>query len=206
MKKSESGYLKDKMIDLVTKTAVKSSVRDHQVWLDSVNSILQVKPRPKIVTVESLPVLRLDQQRSSYDTTNYLLPPNKTPFIYTLVLDLDETLVHYDYVLKQFRVRPFCREFLRRMSLCYELVVFTAAHEEYANFILDQLDPDKTMLSHRLYRQHITYVGNVCIKDLHKLGRPMNRTVIVDNLAENFSRQPRNGIEIGTWKFNPQDR
>jgi len=35
--------------------------------------------------------------RKSYDTQNYFLPPNKTGLVYTLVLDLDETLVHYDY-------------------------------------------------------------------------------------------------------------
>ena len=45
----------------------------------------------------------------------------------------------------------------------------------------------------------------MCIKDLQKIGRPLSRTIIVDNLAENFSRQPRNGIEIGTWKYNPYD-
>lgn len=45
----------------------------------------------------------------------------------------------------------------------------------------------------------------MCIKDLSKLGRPLTRTIIIDNLAENFQRQPRNGIEIGTWKWNPND-
>ena len=45
----------------------------------------------------------------------------------------------------------------------------------------------------------------MCIKDLSKLGRPLTRTIIIDNLAENFQRQPRNGIEIVTWKFNPYD-
>lgn len=62
--------------------------------------------------------------------------------MYTLVLDLDETLVHYDQILKQFRVRPYAREFLKRMAFLFEVVVFTAAQEDYANFILDQLDPD----------------------------------------------------------------
>lgn len=62
------------------------------------------------------------------------------------------------------------------------------------------------MIAHRLYRQHITHVGCVCIKDLAKLGRPLSRTIIVDNLRENFQRQPRNGIEVSTWKFKNDDR
>ncbi len=48
---------------------------------------------------------------------------------YTLVLDLDETLVHYTDSPSggQFLVRPHCKEFLREMSNYYEIVVFTAA-------------------------------------------------------------------------------
>ncbi len=108
-------------------------------------------------------------------------------------------------MLRQFRVRPHCRSFLRLMSQYFEIVVFTAAQEDYANFILDQLDPTGEMIKHRLYRQHIILVDGQCIKDLSRLGRPLTRTIIVDNLSENFKRQPFNGIEIKTWKSDPLD-
>jgi CTD small phosphatase-like protein 2 len=62
-------------------------------------------------------------------------------FSYTLVLDLDETLVHFDVRRRIFKVRPLCIRFLEELSLIYEIVIFTAAHESYANFILDKLDP-----------------------------------------------------------------
>lgn len=38
------------------------------------------------------------------------------------------------------------------------------------------------------------------------LGRPLNQTIIVDNIRDNFERQPDNGIEILTWIGNPEDR
>jgi len=63
-------------------------------------------------------------------------------FSYTLVLDLDETLVHFDVRRRIFKVRPLCIRFLEELSLVYEIVIFTAAHESYANFILDKLDPN----------------------------------------------------------------
>lgn len=62
-------------------------------------------------------------------------------FAYTLVLDLDETLVHFDVRRRIFKVRPLCIRFLEELSLLFEIVIFTAAHESYANFILDKLDP-----------------------------------------------------------------
>jgi len=39
----------------------------------------------------------------------------------------------------------------------------------------------------------------VFIKDLSRIGRPLNKTIIVDNVAENFSKQPDNGIFIKSW-------
>ena len=66
------------------------------------------------------------------------LPPIDTEMIdesevYTLVLDLDETLIHYecddqdgDYYL----IRPGAIKFLKDLALYYEIVIFTAAMPE----------------------------------------------------------------------------
>lgn len=103
----------------------------------------------------------------------------------TLVLDLDETLVHSSfkplpdadlvitlqvepdraynvYVMK----RPGVEMFLRRLSRFYELVVFTASLSKYANPLLDKLDPEGC-ISARLFREHCTCVrGSIYVKDL----------------------------------------
>ena len=38
------------------------------------------------------------------------------------------------------------------------------------------------------------------------MGRDLSKTIIVDNIHENFERQDANGIEIKTWIGDPQDR
>jgi CTD small phosphatase-like protein 2 len=43
------------------------------------------------------------------------------------------------------------------------------------------------------------------IKDLDKLGRSLETTIIVDNLAENFLLQKDNGIFISTWHEDGDD-
>lgn len=114
---------------------------------------------------------------------------------YTLVLDLDETLIHFEDGKSDgghqeeeegyYMIRPGCSKFLKELAKHYEIVVFTAAMPDYADWILDQID-EPGFIAHRLYRQHCTPQEDYAIKDLRNLGRDLRRTIIVDNLADNF--------------------
>ena len=42
-------------------------------------------------------------------------------------------------------------------------------------------------------------------RDLAKIGRNLNKTIIVDNLPENFRNQPNNGLGIKTWTDDMND-
>lgn len=61
--------------------------------------------------------------------------------MYTLVLDLDETLIHFQSGEADeegfYMIRPGCNKFLKELSQLYELVVFTAAMPDYADWILN---------------------------------------------------------------------
>eukprot|EP01017_Pseudomicrothorax_dubius_P032039 TRINITY_DN4154_c0_g1_i10.p1 TRINITY_DN4154_c0_g1~~TRINITY_DN4154_c0_g1_i10.p1 ORF type:complete len:147 (+),score=37.38 TRINITY_DN4154_c0_g1_i10:57-497(+) len=95
-------------------------------------------------------------------------------------------------------------EFLREMYEYYEIVVFTAAMQDYADWVLNNLDTNN-YISYRLYRQHAIPNGTGYIKDLSKLGRDMSHTIIVDNVPENFQLQSDNGIFIRSWFNDPHD-
>ena len=75
--------------------------------------------------------------------------------MYTLVLDLDETLIHnVEYQNDSFfLVRPGCVQFIETMAKYYEIVIFTAALQEYADQVIDQIDVGNN-IRYRLYRQH----------------------------------------------------
>jgi hypothetical protein len=106
---------------------------------------------------------------------------------YTLVLDLDETLIHnVEYGQDSFfLVRPGCVQFIELMAQYYEIVIFTAALQEYADQVVDQIDVNNN-IKLRLYRQHTSQNGPFLVKDLSLLGRDLNRTIIIDNISDNF--------------------
>ena len=47
-----------------------------------------------------------------------------------------------------------------------------------------------------LDREHTIIWENEFVKDIGRLGRPMNKLIIVDNLPQNFKLQKENGIMI----------
>ena len=128
---------------------------------------------------------------------------------YTLVLDLDETLVHTipkteninEWVVK---VRPGAKDFIKEMSKYYELVIFTIGTKDYADYALKFVDPED-LIQYKLYREHATQKGMSFIKDISKLGRDLRKVIIIDNIAENFQLQANNGIYINTWEDDEND-
>ncbi|XP_024539796.1 probable C-terminal domain small phosphatase [Selaginella moellendorffii] len=136
----------------------------------------------------------------------------------TLVLDMDETLIHAHKATASLKLfsgkilplerylvakRPGVDIFLDEMSKIYEIVVFTRAVKPYADRILDRLDPAGNLFAHRLYRDSCSTKevgGRKVVKDLSRLGRDLRHTVIVDDKPESFFLQPNNGIVIRAFK------
>jgi CTD small phosphatase-like protein 2 len=137
--------------------------------------------------------------------------PEKVPYIreinkkkFTLVLDLEETLVHFkieeNYEEGILKLRPGVLKFLDQVSQYYELVLFSEASQEYSDLILEAFEENKKYFDYKLYRQHTVIKNQDFIKDLTRLGRPLNTIIIVDNMPQNFRLQNMNGIPIKPFR------
>jgi RNA polymerase II subunit A small phosphatase-like protein len=140
-----------------------------------------------------------------------------------LVLDLDETLVHssfravpgadfvipvqiedvvhFVYVMK----RPGVDEFLVEMAKHYEIVVYTASLNKYADPLLDLLDPHKTIRT-RLFRESCVYYEGNYVKDLSLLDRDLTQSIIIDNSPSSYIFHPENAIDCTSFIDDPNDR
>jgi RNA polymerase II subunit A small phosphatase-like protein len=141
----------------------------------------------------------------------------------TLVLDIDETLIHSSFSPQQgtefhfslsndisscdiyVSVRPGVREFIDTLSKYYEIVAFTSSSKPYADQVLDYIDPSRK-IKYRLYRESCAMFNNIFVKDLSKLGRDLKRTIIIDNAPSSYMLQPYNAIAISDWIDNTEDK
>lgn len=142
----------------------------------------------------------------------------------TLVLDLEETLMfsslnviedaqftfHTAFQDNQYKVhvilRPHLKEFLQSMCKVYELFVYTCAKKEYAEKILDILDPQRKLFRHRLFQDDCACVLGHYIKDLSILGRDLAKTVVLDNAPHTYPYHLMNTIPIKSWSGESADR
>ena len=107
------------------------------------------------------------------------------------------------------KMRPFYDECIENLSKYYEIVVFTAGEQEYADAILDILDPDG-YISKRLYRQHcICEQGKYYVKDLRIIeDRKLENIILVDNSIISFAFNMDNGVPCSAfyrWTKNDEE-
>lgn len=140
-----------------------------------------------------------------------------------LVLDLDETLVHssfravpgadfvipvqiedvvhFVYVAK----RPGVDQFLVEMAKYYEIVIYTASLNKYADPLLDLLDPHRVIRT-RLFRESCVYYEGNYVKDLSLINRDLSQSIIIDNSPASYIFHPENAIDCSSFIDDPRDR
>lgn len=159
-----------------------------------------------------------------------VLIPRKYAYKNTVILDLDETLIHTLQVetaektynklevinLKcffpalqkdmpfQIIKRPSMDLFIEMLSLKFEIIVFTAGEKYYADAILDAIDPFRK-INFRLYRENCIQRGIYFIKDLRILNRDLANCIIIDNSVVSFMGQLDNGIPITSFVGDKDD-
>ena len=142
------------------------------------------------------------------EVTEPYLPPKKIDDKrdYCLVLDLDETLVHFceDNNEAYVKVRMGAEHFITVLSQYCEIVIFTASTKYYCDIVIDGFDC-KNSIDYKLCREYTQDYNGINVKDLSKLGRDLTKIIIIDNIEENYSFQPNNGLNIIDFEGDEND-
>ena len=85
------------------------------------------------------------------------------------------------------RQRPFLQTFLERVAEMFEIIIFTASQSIYAERLLDIVDPDKKLISRRVFRESCLFSDGNYTKDLTVLGVDLAKIAIIDNSPQVLS-------------------
>ena len=172
-----------------------------------------------------------NKKLNSHNINNFL-PKNKQKSKInkkTLILDLDETLVHScitndliinsnnnllfkyysieDNSQKYIKViiRPYLKEFFLAISQKFEIVIFTASVKNYASPLIDIIDINK-ICKHRLFRDDCLLINGTFIKNLDLLNKNLKNVIIIDNSSKSFLLHPENGIKSKSFINDLNDK
>ncbi|KAJ1679093.1 mitochondrial inner membrane protein required for protein import [Spiromyces aspiralis] len=137
----------------------------------------------------------------------FLPDPNEYTAPYTLVVNLDDTLIHSTWSKEygwRIAKRPYVDKFLSYMATMYEVVIFTSQPSYSGENIMQKLDP-LGFAPFRLYKECMSHVNGKNVKDLSRLNRNLAKVIIMDINPEMYSLQPGNGIQVRPWNGEPED-
>ena len=142
---------------------------------------------------------RTNKQVYSYNNKFIIPKIDNTKYNYTLVLDLDETLIHCN---KKFDngfillLRPGLIEFLQKMKQKFELILFSFGTTYYVDSIIKVIEKKEKFFEYILDRNHCLYENGNYIKDLNMLNRDLKNIIIIDDTSNYFKLHKENGICI----------
>ena len=168
---------------------------------------------------------KLGSLPDSFFPKRRIIAPKK---LKTLILDLDETLIHstattttncsdFDFIVEVLVNRASCiyyvykrpnlDYFLNVVSNWYNLVIYTASVKEYADPVVNLIDETGKFFKRRFFRSDCTktpsahYLKDISIVD----GGDISKICLLDNSAASFAFYPDNAIPIESWKEDPND-
>jgi len=123
----------------------------------------------------------------------------------TLVLDVDKVILHLQHDSKkgwQVVKRPFADKFFKEIPHYYEVVLFS---DDVFPVALDIASKWNIPVTGVLHRDFCKKKRNHFVKDLSKLGRKLDRVLMIDHDPVAFELQPENGILIRPFEGDPSD-
>jgi RNA polymerase II subunit A small phosphatase-like protein/CTD nuclear envelope phosphatase 1 len=205
-----SSWWAQSKLDLVD---VVSSVSDHAETRSPSSSIATVSRA--LQELHSVEAHASDPAKASAPSSAVTATERKRK---TLVLDLDETLIHssssaqdiavdftIDVEIEGYRClmyvskRPHLEHFLTEAAKHFELVVFTASLKPYADMVIEHIDPQR-LITRRYFRNSCDPLPQGgFVKNLTIVEPDLKSVMIIDNSPIAYSWHRDNAIPISDW-------
>lgn len=163
------------------------------------------------------------QKRQLVEIDELYLFKNRSIFNKTLVIELNYTLLYasytkipdpdyvYDYFVREepmkiyVKERPFLREFLELISTRYEIIIYTTASINLAEFLTKRFDI-YNRISYVLGGDWCGYYDKRIVKNITLIPRNFIDIVVMDFKISNYFYSPKYKIIVSPYFGDPEDR
>ena len=124
----------------------------------------------------------------------FYLAPIKPRYKYTLIINLDETLIYYNN--SKVILRPNLFEFLSKIKELFEIIAFSFYSDSIINEALELIENKNKYFDYVLYSDQLTisYNGKF-VKDLDNFGRNEMNIIIIDTKI-NIPKKYKNNLVL----------
>ena len=135
----------------------------------------------------------------------YIKAPSKKK--YTLILDLNKTLVYYNNEEGKINIklRDGLFSFLSMIKIYYELISFSNEPKNITEAIIKEIESEKKYFDFYLNRENCILYENNLVKDISLIGRDISKVIIIDDDENCFKLNKENGIKISNYNGNNND-
>ena len=124
---------------------------------------------------------------------------NKNSKKYSLILDLENILLYFNKFSGTISLRPGLTSFLKEIKKYYEIIIFTSKDEKYIEPLIKFIEKKEKFFSYKFYIQHNIIINKTFIKDISRIGRSLNKIIMIDNILQNYRNQKNNTIIIKSF-------
>ena len=139
-----------------------------------------------------------NQINNNNNNNKNFLPQIKPKYKYSLIINIDETLIYYNSDKNKIILRPNIFYFLSKMKEIYEIIFFSFYPDSIINKALDiiQNENKKKFIDHVIYSDQLTLnINGKIMKDLENLGRNLKNVIVIDTKL-NILKKFRNNLII----------
>ena len=127
--------------------------------------------------------------------SQYYLPPIKQNYKYSLLINLDETLIYNDN--GKIILRPNLYNFLEMVKELYEIIIFSFESNLFIDNTVEIIEQKNKYFDYILYANHFTLNNNgKLVKDLEGLGRNIKNIIVIDSKSHIEKKYKNNLILI----------
>ena len=153
--------------------------------------------------------LLLKYERKNNEEQNLLVPPftKNANIKYHVIIDLDETLVHYceekySYYVK---VRYGVENFLQKISDFCEIIIFSISGKEYTDIIVNNMNKGKGYVKNIIYKEIYDELNENEL-NLSNINRNLNKCIFICHEKQFYGAPLENILQLSEFVGDDSDR